>query len=77
MATPESSRRGKSKQLDPELEKKFTSVIDGLKSIYREVKSIEEQTKFDQFYSPCLRDADFEAKPFVVLMGKRLSSAHG
>jgi GTP-binding protein EngB required for normal cell division len=56
---------------DAETQEQFTSVIDGLKRLYeRKIKPIEALYKFDEFYTPFLRDADFEAKPFILLLGQ-------
>lgn len=46
----------------------YPSILDGIKSIYaKKIKPLEEMYKFDQFYSPILRDSDFDAKPIVPL----------
>lgn len=45
--------------------------LDELKRIYkRAVKPLEVQFKFGSFYSPMLTDADFDAKPMVLLIGQ-------
>lgn len=47
------------------------SVIDGLKRIYRErIKPVEQTYHFDDFYSPLMRDSDFDAPPIVLLLGQ-------
>jgi len=49
----------------------YNQVVDGLKYIYqKKVKPIEEKYKFDYFHSPMLRDADFDAKPMILLLGQ-------
>eukprot|EP00026_Physarum_polycephalum_P006479 Phypoly_transcript_06523.p1 GENE.Phypoly_transcript_06523~~Phypoly_transcript_06523.p1 ORF type:complete len:536 (+),score=79.39 Phypoly_transcript_06523:108-1715(+) len=49
----------------------YTSVIDGLKHLYRQkMKPLEELYKFGDFHSPVLTDADIEAKPMVLLLGQ-------
>lgn len=48
-----------------------TSVVDGLKQIYfGKLRTLEETYNFQQFYSPLLNVADFEAKPSVLLLGQ-------
>jgi EH domain-containing protein 1 len=48
-----------------------TQVIDGLKKLYKVgVKPLEVQYKFDELYSPILSDADFDAKPMILLIGQ-------
>jgi len=49
----------------------YTSVIDGLKNLYRtKIKPLEETYKFADFHSPGLSDSDIEAKPIVLLLGQ-------
>eukprot|EP01111_Echinosteliopsis_oligospora_P016010 TRINITY_DN6518_c0_g1_i1.p1 TRINITY_DN6518_c0_g1~~TRINITY_DN6518_c0_g1_i1.p1 ORF type:complete len:524 (+),score=116.24 TRINITY_DN6518_c0_g1_i1:40-1611(+) len=49
----------------------YTSVIDGLKFLYRtKMKPMEETYKFGDFHSPILSDSDIEAKPMVLLLGQ-------
>jgi EH domain-containing protein 1 len=49
----------------------YSSVIDGLKQLYRtKMKPLEEQYKFGDFHTPVLTDADIEAKPMVLLLGQ-------
>ena len=51
--------------------KDCTSIIDGLKHIYKtKVRPLEEAFKFGAFYSPLLTDGDFEGKPTVLLLGQ-------
>ena len=45
--------------------------IEGLKRLYRAgVKPLEVQYKFGEFYSPVMTEADFDAKPMVLLIGQ-------
>ena len=45
-------------------------VIDGLKSIYRNVvRPIEAATKFENFSSNMMTDSEFDAAPMVLLVG--------
>jgi len=45
--------------------------VEGLKRLYRQgIKPLETQFKFGEFYSPLLMDADFDAKPMVLLIGQ-------
>ena len=47
------------------------SIIDGLKHIYfTRIKKIEEEFKFGSFFSPCLTEGDFDAKPQILLLGQ-------
>ena len=64
---------GRKKELIAEV---FDSVSDGLKNLYAsKIKPIEMTYKFGEFYSPYLLDADFEAKPMVLLVGSYSTSA--
>jgi GTP-binding protein EngB required for normal cell division len=55
-------------QHDP---KAFSSITEGLQRIYREqMRSLERDTLFNQFYSAELTDADFASKPMVMLIGQ-------
>eukprot|EP00941_MAST-03F_sp_MAST-3F-sp1_P000833 g833.t1 len=62
---------GKTKvQNDPE-DDIWPTVIEGLKQIYyRKIRPVEEHYKFHEFYSPLLKDADFDSKPMVLLLGQ-------
>lgn len=52
----------------PEL---FESVVEGLKKIYKtKILPLEEYYNFHDFHSPPLEDADFDAKPMVLLVGQ-------
>jgi GTPase SAR1 family protein len=56
--------------VDPE-DDIYPTVIEGLKNIYyRKIKPVEEYYRFHEFYSPLLKDADFESKPMVLLLGQ-------
>lgn len=49
----------------------YSSVIDGLKQVYREkLLPLEEYYKFQDFHSPILNDSDFDAKPMILLVGQ-------
>lgn len=49
----------------------FPGVIADLKKLYNEkIRPVEEKYMFDSFHSPSLRDADFDAKPIVLLIGQ-------
>lgn len=49
----------------------ITGVVDGLKQIYfSKVKPVEEAYKFGSFFSACLTESDFDAKPSVLLLGQ-------
>ena len=48
-----------------------TDIVDGLKHLYfSRIKKIEEEFKFGSFFSPCLSEGDFDAKPSVLLLGQ-------
>ncbi|CAM8921448.1 unnamed protein product [Rhodiola kirilowii] len=48
-----------------------TSVIDGLKRLYREkLKPLESTYLFNDFYSPLLKNSDFDCKPMIMLLGQ-------
>ncbi|GBG33429.1 EH-domain containing protein, putative [Hondaea fermentalgiana] len=47
------------------------ATVEGLKRLYRAgIKPLEVQFKFGEFYSPVMTDADFDAKPMVLLIGQ-------
>ncbi|KAJ9586331.1 hypothetical protein L9F63_020039 [Diploptera punctata] len=49
----------------------FTSVVDGLKKVYRtKLLPLEETYLFHDFHSPKLNDADFDSKPIILFMGQ-------
>jgi len=49
----------------------YNSVSDGLKRIYKtKLLPLEETYLFHEFHSPLLDDADFDAKPMVLLVGQ-------
>ncbi|ESO10905.1 hypothetical protein HELRODRAFT_109211 [Helobdella robusta] len=59
------------KEHDKKKEDVLDSVADGLKKIYRQkLLPLEEFYKFHDFHSPPLEDADFDAKPMVLLIGQ-------
>ena len=46
-------------------------ITEGLKVLYEsKLKNIEAAYRFEQFHSPLLTDADFDAKPTVLLLGQ-------
>jgi len=50
---------------------KYLSVLEGVKKIYADkIRPVEQTYQFADFYSPLLRDSDFEAKPMVLLLGQ-------
>ncbi|KAL7998046.1 putative EH domain-containing protein [Plasmopara halstedii] len=54
-----------------EIATKSREVIDGLKKLYStKLKSLEKRYDFGDFHSPLLSDADFEAKPQVLMIGQ-------
>ena len=47
------------------------TVTEGLKKLYKQdLRPLEEASKFHKFHSPALEDADFDAKPMVLLIGQ-------
>eukprot|EP00913_Durusdinium_trenchii_P025428 g23872.t1 len=49
----------------------FASVADGLQALYKEkLLPIEKDFSFHHFFSPELTDADFSARPMVMLVGQ-------
>jgi len=49
----------------------YSSVSEGLKKLYStKLLPLEEAYKFHDFHSPQLDDADFDAKPMVLLIGQ-------
>eukprot|EP00753_Platysulcus_tardus_P010756 PLAT3024.1.p1 GENE.PLAT3024.1~~PLAT3024.1.p1 ORF type:complete len:655 (-),score=279.59 PLAT3024.1:103-2067(-) len=56
---------------EPDPHEVFRRIVDGLKFIYStKLKPVEETYDFEGFYSPLLRDSDFESKPMVLLLGQ-------
>ena len=52
-------------------EEEYKTVIDTLKRSYKsKIRPVEEAYRFDLFFSPYLEDADFEAKPIILLLGQ-------
>lgn len=46
-------------------------VVDGLKKLYaQKLRPLEKKYEFDEFHSPLLSDADFDAKPQVLMIGQ-------
>ncbi|KNC49042.1 EH domain-containing protein 3 [Thecamonas trahens ATCC 50062] len=49
----------------------YPEVIEKLKRLYKtRIRPVEELYSFQQFHSPLLEDADFEAAPMVMLLGQ-------
>lgn len=49
----------------------FLSVVEGLKRLYKsKILPLEEFYSFHEFHSPPLEDADFDAKPMILLVGQ-------
>ena len=49
----------------------FVSVSAGLKKLYNTcLKPLEDAYKFHTYHSPALDDADFDAKPMILLVGQ-------
>ena len=47
------------------------SVMDRLKAVYNSsIRPLEEAYLFGEFYSPVMKDSDFDAKPMVLLLGQ-------
>jgi GTPase SAR1 family protein len=54
-----------------EAQPNFSNVIEGLKRVYKsKILPLEEHYLFHEFHSPKLEDADFEAKPMILLVGQ-------
>ena len=54
-----------------EMDPKTRAVIKSLKTLYNEkIRPLEEKFLYHQFYSPCLTDSIFDAKPQVLLLGQ-------
>ena len=48
-----------------------SSCVDGLRDMYKHtILPLEEQYRFHDFHSPPLEDADFLAKPMILLVGQ-------
>ena len=47
------------------------SVMDRLKAVYNSsIRPLEEAYNFGEFYSPVMKESDFDAKPMVLLLGQ-------
>lgn len=54
-----------------ETQKIFTSVTDGLKTIYKQkIRPLEVHYSFGEAHSALLKDSDIEARPMVLLLGQ-------
>jgi len=61
-------RDGFGRKKEPEV---FNTVAAGLKKLYNsKLKPLEDAYKFHDFHSPPLDDADFDAKPMILLVGQ-------
>lgn len=73
-ATPSPSPGGSAVILGSEgsdIAAKSKQVIEGLKRLYSsKLKPLEKKYCFDDFHSPLLSDADFDAKPQVLMIGQ-------
>lgn len=50
---------------------KSRTVIDGLKKLYtNKLRPLEKKYGYDDFHSPLLSDADFDAKPQILMIGQ-------
>jgi GTPase SAR1 family protein len=69
---PDSKRVAKAAMYNsPETDARLRAVIEGLKQVYRQkMLPLEKMYSFGDFYTPCLADSDFEAKPMVLLIGQ-------
>lgn len=57
---------GKDPELHPEV---YGNVVDGLKGIYKsKLVPLEQHYLFNEFHSPPLSDADFDAQPLILLV---------
>lgn len=55
----------------------LSSTMEGLKHIYLgKVRQIEEAFRFDDFYSACLSEGDFDHKPIIALLGQARHELH-
>ncbi|XP_026677090.1 LOW QUALITY PROTEIN: EH domain-containing protein 1-like [Diaphorina citri] len=58
----------KNRSKNPEV---FENVVEGLKVIYnKKLLPLEQAYNFHEFHSPTLTNADFEAKPMILLIGQ-------
>lgn len=49
----------------------YDTVVDGLKKVYKtKLLPLEQAYLFHDFHSPHLEDADFDAKPMILLVGQ-------
>lgn len=59
---------GDGRSKNPEV---FETVVQGLKTIYKQkIFPLEEHYRFHDFHSPVLQEADFEARPMILLVGQ-------
>ena len=56
---------------EEEIASRSSYVIEGLKNLYRtKLRSIEKKYMYHEFHSALLSDADFDAKPQVLMIGQ-------
>ncbi|DAZ97270.1 TPA: hypothetical protein N0F65_009321 [Lagenidium giganteum] len=72
--TPGPGANGAAAILSPDgcdIATKSKDVIEGLKRLYTtKLKPLEKKYGFDDFHSPLLSDADFDAKPQILMIGQ-------
>mmetsp|Transcript_2253 Transcript_2253/g.3109 ORF Transcript_2253/g.3109 Transcript_2253/m.3109 type:complete len:573 (+) Transcript_2253:244-1962(+) len=57
--------------MNENLDEQTKQVIEGLKHLYHtKLKPLEELYRYDLFHSPILTDAEFDAKPQVLMIGQ-------
>jgi len=55
----------------PEHDASLTSVAEGMKRLYRaKLLPLERRYLFNEFHSPLMQDADFDALPMILLVGQ-------
>ena len=60
--------RDENRKRQPEM---FMSVVEGLKRLYKsKILPLEEHYLFHEFHSPPFEEADFDAKPMILLVGQ-------
>lgn len=60
--------RDENRKRQPEI---YGNVVEGLKKVYKaKILPLEEHYLFHDFHSPPLDDADFDAKPMILLVGQ-------
>ena len=55
----------------PDVDDSLTTVAEGMKSLYRDkLLPLERRYLFNEFHSPLMQDADFDALPMILLVGQ-------